>query len=217
LGRHQDPVPNLRDLLEGTGVHVFEIPVEQSEFAGFSWWHPAYGPCIMVNARDALGRRNFTMAHEYAHLIAKSGPSLCDLSLVTGPERFADRFAAALLVPESDLRAQWERRGYCGSGLTLGQVDALARRYGCSAEAIARRLRELELIAKATRDRILDETHKRLIYRRRGKAPPWTKRLGAHYISLASKAYSTGRISVGKLAECLGISVAEAAQISRTR
>jgi len=215
LGLGSEPIPDLRTVLEEKGVRIFAVPVPESEFAGFSWWHPVYGPCIMVNARDPSGRRNFTIAHEYFHLITESQASLCDLSIAAGPERFANRFAAAFLMPELDVRAEWGKRGLLQTTLTLSQVGALARRYRSSSEAMVLRLAEMDLIGEERREELLEGLAAAPRVLRRPRSAVWHRRLGQRHVSLAGEAYKRGHISLGALADCLGVSVVKAAQIAR--
>ncbi|MBM3303104.1 MAG: helix-turn-helix domain-containing protein, partial [Deltaproteobacteria bacterium] len=56
------PLPNLRGRLEAEGLRIFELIVPDDAFSGFSFWHSEYGPCILLNASDPKGRRNFTLA-----------------------------------------------------------------------------------------------------------------------------------------------------------
>jgi len=99
------PLPNLRERLEGEGVRIFELPVPEDAFSGFSFWHAEYGPCILLNAREPKGRRNFTLAHELAHLLYGHGSSLCYIPLKFGEhlgdlEYKANQVAIELLLPE---------------------------------------------------------------------------------------------------------------------
>lgn len=75
------PIPDLRIALEHEGVRIFELPVIEDAFSGFSYWHSDYGPCILLNAAELKGRKNFTLAHEIAHLLYKHGSSLCYIPL----------------------------------------------------------------------------------------------------------------------------------------
>ena len=102
LGLEDQPIPKLRDLLEEHGVRIFELKVPENVFSGFSWWHDEYGPCILINADDERGRRAYTLAHEYAHLLAHDKPFVCYLDIKPqGDERFADRFARSFFGQES--------------------------------------------------------------------------------------------------------------------
>jgi len=207
LGLGDRPVRDMRAVLERQGVRVFELPVPEAEFSGLSWWHGRYGPCVLVNARDIPGRRSFSLAHEYAHVLRSGAPFICDLSLDLGEERFASMFAAAFLMPASDLREAFLSRGLYGKTPTVDELRPLARRYSVSLEALSRRLEELRLVPRGTTNSLVEARPKHL---RRPKIPPWRRQLGEAYVSTAVQLRSQGRISTGKLAEYLGIDVRSA-------
>jgi transcriptional regulator with XRE-family HTH domain len=110
------PIRALREALRAAGIRVFQLVVPTDQFSGFSCWHSDYGPCILLNARELPGRRNFTLAHEYAHLLYRHAPSICDLKQegragLPGDERSADLFAIEFL-PKS-LCERTCRQGAC--------------------------------------------------------------------------------------------------------
>jgi len=209
LGADGNPIENLRDLLERQGVRTFELPVSHSEFSGFSWWHEQYGPCIMVNGRDDPGRRTFSFAHEYAHLLKTRVAYVCDpLAETNGAdERFADGFAAVFLMPAADLVSTFNSRGLSASTLNVKQLASLAGRYSASLQATAIRLEELGLVPRERAQSLVPQWQG---HPRRPKTPAWERRLGRTYVSLASAAYEEGHISVGKLADYLGLSLRKA-------
>lgn len=216
----EEPIPNrakdrdVRTLLTEQGIRIFELPVKEAEFAGFSLWHPDYGPCMLVNAKDIPGRRAFTMAHEYAHFILSAPPSLCDLNVDESDEHFANEFAASFLIPASDLRKQFENRGLVGRLPTEAELNPLKLRYGVSLEALARRLEKIGLVPYGFTDKYKDSWQ--IAPKFRGsKKPLWKRRLGKHYVDLALKSYSDGRISIGKLAQYLGVDVRKAIEETR--
>lgn len=101
---------------------------------------------IAVSASSVAGRQRFTIGHELGHfLIPTHGDSAqcakSDLSVMRSAdarrskEAEANRFAAALLMPERDFKAAMRR---LGASETV-HVLALADRYGTSKEATARR------------------------------------------------------------------------------
>lgn len=212
LGLGFGPITDLRKLLTKQGVRIFELPVPRDEFAGFSWWHVAYGPGILVHAQDLPGRRRFTLAHEYAHLLRADAPSLCgDPALDIAEDRFANTFAAIFLMPKEDLDDQIRRKGLLGTIPTEGQLGALATRYGVSVEAVGRRLMELGLLGRDALALLIGRLGARRPFYRRPKAPTWRRRLGEAYVSRALEAHSEGLISLGKLAEYLGVDLRTAA------
>lgn len=104
-----------------------------------------------VEAERSAGRRRFTVAHELGHWRLHRdrgdshycrpediGGSENDLFALKHIESEANRFAAALLMPEVAIRAQAAR-------LRLS-IPALARRFGVSAQAMQVRLEVLDLL-----------------------------------------------------------------------
>lgn len=164
LGLKDEPIEDLRNLLEEQGVRVFELPILGDESSGASWWHQDYGPCILINARDTRGRRNFTLAHEYAHLLISDLPVLCGAKLDTldipidyREEYFANKFAATFLIPTEDLRRSFFRRR---KPVSLKLLINLAQRYKASLEVVGRRLEELKLLPKGITDSFIAEREK---------------------------------------------------------
>ena len=98
---------------------------------------------IGLNRRHSPVRRHFSFWHEVGHYVLhRDSWQLCRLPAtgVRGThaerEREADTFAASLLMPED-----WVRE----SRSELRDLSALARRFGVSSQAMARRLEELGL------------------------------------------------------------------------
>jgi Zn-dependent peptidase ImmA (M78 family) len=98
--------------IEDMGVQVIHTrDVEISEMRGFSIAEWPF-PVIAVNGSDFYRPRLFTLLHELAHLGLRDG-GLCDLHELTSRfrdandeiERFCNKVAAAVLMPESELLA----------------------------------------------------------------------------------------------------------------
>lgn len=101
---------------------------------------------IYLNVHDAPARKRFTCAHEIAHFVTHAHEpadfeyidyrdSLASTGQVAD-ERFANAFAAALLMPEKHVRRLRDE------GLDEAEM---ARRLGVSREAIVNRLKNLGL------------------------------------------------------------------------
>lgn len=206
LSLGERPLPKLRDILERHGVRVFHLPVPGDEFSGFSWWSEEYGPCILVNAKEASGARNFTLGHEWAHLMVGDTPSLCGNLLLghSREERTADRFATQFLMPEAPIRRDFQARQIPFSQPPATELGRIAGKWGVSLQALGLRLEELKLIARGSTTRLVEE------WKREGRSygavrkPTWQRRLGERYVGLAMDAYRTGHISLGTLAHYLG-------------
>jgi Zn-dependent peptidase ImmA (M78 family) len=150
------PLPNLRERLEAEGLRIFELIVPENAFSGFSFWHSEYGPCILLNASDLKGRRNFTLAHELAHLLFGDESSVCYIPLKFGEihehvESRTNRFAVELLLPEKGMKDDFKKRRLS----TLPSERELAQmstKWGASIQALGYRLESLGLIADGHTD-----------------------------------------------------------------
>ncbi|HLG59331.1 MAG TPA: XRE family transcriptional regulator [Vicinamibacterales bacterium] len=141
-----------RAMSEDLGVVVFLFQLGADSCRGFSLWHDR-APVVAINTAWNDEARTFTLLHELGHLITRTN-SAC----VTAPpaavsgtwdpaERWCERFAAAVVVPESALRELVAAR--LGAGATkvtdVATVRWLAGRFRASLRAVALRLIELGL------------------------------------------------------------------------
>lgn len=129
------------------GVLVFQmsgIPME--ECRGFSIYEDEHA-IIVLNGADTVEARVFTLFHEVAHLILRSG-GICTLYTPSNVERRCNRFAGAFLVPlplVGDLDEPLTR---------LAEVSSLLR---VSQSTVAVRLRDLEKITQGQLNAVLAE------------------------------------------------------------
>jgi Zn-dependent peptidase ImmA (M78 family) len=102
-------------------------------------------PAIVLNAQDSPNRQRFTCAHEIGHFVLRgeSGDDYDydyrDIFSSTGEreeERYANAFAAGLLMPEEDVR-RFHREG-------LSEIQ-MALRFGVSRDAMSFRIANLGL------------------------------------------------------------------------
>src|SRR5262249_24933714 len=128
-------IPNLVHLLETHGVRIFSLPERLGEVDAFSFWRHDT-PYILLDTRKSAEHGRFDAAHELGHLVIHS-----DGGLPRGREREleANRFAAAFLMPEDDVRACRLRNA------GVKQIITAKRRWGVPALALAHRLHELGL------------------------------------------------------------------------
>jgi len=129
-----------RRLTENAGVFVFELGFPLEEGRAFSL-ADSQVPAIVLNGRDAVTGRVFSLFHEFAHLLVGHG-GICDFSEEgKTEEQFCNRFAGSFLVPAESLlsedllvrnpnRKRWEDE----------DLQVLAGRYKVSREVILRRL-----------------------------------------------------------------------------
>jgi Zn-dependent peptidase ImmA (M78 family)/DNA-binding XRE family transcriptional regulator len=137
-----------RNRIEELGVLVFQASrVESSEASGFAYWADAL-PFIVVNRKDAPGRRLFSLLHELAHLMLhQSGVSDLepDGHRPADDERvevFCNKVAASALMPRLQFLSQPEIAGAPDGRRDWSDddIEALARTFSVSREAVVRRL-----------------------------------------------------------------------------
>lgn len=208
------PIDNLRELLEESGVRIFEIPIPNDELSGFSFWHEEYGPCVLVHAKDVKGRRNFTLAHELAHLLYAHGSSICYIPSKFGEvhesiEHKANQFAVQLLLPKTGIVQDFKRR-VLPRNPSEKELRPISIKWGVSIQALGYRLEDLGLINKGITNKIIES---RPFYRR-PKTPTWKRRLGKHFVGTSVEAYQKNLISIGKLAHAFQIPIRKAMELT---
>jgi Zn-dependent peptidase ImmA (M78 family) len=138
-----DPVRIAKKL----GLEVLDAPLKQDASGALVKREKETDPTIFLNAKDSRTRKRFTCAHELGHYILRSKEPTPQYEYVdyrdqtssTGTieeERYANSFAASLLMPEVAVRALREEG--------LSQLR-LAKKFGVSPEAMAIRLDNLRL------------------------------------------------------------------------
>jgi Zn-dependent peptidase ImmA (M78 family)/transcriptional regulator with XRE-family HTH domain len=218
LGVDSRPVRRLRELVERHGVRVFALPVPHDSFSGLSFSHREYGLCVLLNARDLPGRRNFTLAHELAHLVYQQGAFVCYIPVpfweTYGLDEYrANQFAVELLLPESAIIDDFRSRKLSRSPTEI-DLGRLAATWGVSLQALGYRLESLGLIERGFTDTILEARPK---YLKRPKSPRWERQLGRSFTEMAFQAYEKGLISSGKLARVLDLTVRKALEEAEKR
>lgn len=145
-----EPPVDLARVAKRLGIEVCEhkfVP----EIDGLYLRLPGAPPVIAVNNTytKPIARRRFTLAHEIGHhLLGRRTPAGSRLFYLDTPqtgrtivERACDRFAALLLMPEDWVRRYHEELEFN----PYNRVRIMAERFGVSAWAMRRRLRELGL------------------------------------------------------------------------
>ena len=146
---------NWRLVIENHDVLVFVVPrLPMSEMRGVAIVENEL-PIILINGKDRVGGRVFTLLHEFCHLIVRqSGVSGDggDQERAPNPEveRFCNAVAAATLMPRDWLLDEPLVVGKGGvKTWTDDELEALALRFAVSREAILRRLLTLGLTTRA--------------------------------------------------------------------
>lgn len=138
-----DPIFNLIELLEDHHIKVIEIESDDS-FDGLSAWaNDGKVPVIVLNSckPKSLDRKRFTALHELAHLLMNF-EGLTEKQ----KEKYCHYFAAAMLLPKETLEKEV---GKSRSKLLLPELGAIKKQYGISMQAIAYRLKDLNIITES--------------------------------------------------------------------
>ena len=98
---------------------------------------------VAINSNRKISRQRFTAAHEICHIIkdAKDKQIVCYSNSDEYIEKFADSFAASLLMPKDELRKQISERVGQNNELTLDDVLLISNYFGTSFESCFYRIR----------------------------------------------------------------------------
>jgi len=115
---------SLRDFRKLEGVYISQSADDDIPIVGINWNRP-------------ITRQRFTAAHELCHHFRDAEKQIsCPISgKKTAIERFADQFAAALLMPINELRHQVNKRLKKRKNLDFDDVLEIADFFGVSFEA----------------------------------------------------------------------------------
>lgn len=154
LGTWEDALKTLRRAIERSGVIVFSSsvvglnnhrPLDPQEFRGFVLCDP-FAPVMFLNDADTKSARIFTLAHELAH-VWLGEDSVFNLERLlpakAETERFCNRVAAEMLVPEDKLKQRYREASQAKQ-----PFHQLARIFKVSPVVAARRALDLRLITK---------------------------------------------------------------------
>jgi len=138
-----------RQRIEEAGSLVFQMTaVESSEASGFAIADRPL-PVIVVNQKDTVTRRTYSLLHELAHLMLRlSGVSEIDAEIPRSggggrqAEGFCNQTAAAALMPRTDLLddRRVSAKPNKSDKWTDEEIRDLSRRFGVSRVALVRRL-----------------------------------------------------------------------------
>lgn len=195
-----DAIPNLCELLEEKGVKVCSIALPE-KISGVQASIRTTGgeqlPVIVVNSEQAGERQRFTMAHELGHLYLAIKGSL-------GAEDACQRFAGAFLVPSPILKREI---GASRRQVTLRELFELKRVFGVSAQALAYRCKDLEIISQSAYTGLFKQFSVRG-WRKEEPVPVPVER-PARFERLCLRALAEGLISESKASELLKKTVRE--------
>ncbi len=191
-------------LEELCGVKLFYLSFQPSGTAA-STVSATYGPAVLLNTENVRWRRNFDLAHELFHLLTwqifRDGTDSAVAS--DREEKLATCFASHLLMPAEATRLAIDEVSKNGN-VSFSDLYDIARQFDVSVEALFWRLHFLYNRGENTPKDIERYNAVASAYEDREQDTPPTR--PKRFVALAVKAFRSGEMSQGKLAEYLGIS-----------
>ncbi|MFH1549530.1 MAG: XRE family transcriptional regulator [Planctomycetota bacterium] len=163
---------------------------------------------LLVNGEDAPWRRNFDLAHEFFHLL--TWEIFPEKNIHCGSpgekpvvEKYADTFAAALLMPPDEVLGEFNAR-VKDNRLTWLDCIGLAIEFGVSTESLLYRLIHLRLLDEKQTNKFFKNKELWKLDKKTRKGL-WHKRpeLPERFIYLGFRAMMNGYLSRSKLAKYL--------------
>jgi Zn-dependent peptidase ImmA (M78 family) len=216
-----------RTRLESVGTLAFQATdVEIAEARGFSIAERPL-PAVVVNIKDSVYGRIFTLIHEFTHVLLNRG-GVCDVDEGADDDHedvevFCNHVAGATIVPRDLLLRSEHVAGRRGP--TTWQDDVLrtlSRTFHASRETILRRLLTLNLATAAhyrdKRRQFIAEYAQRAAQQPEGFAPHHKVQIsgaGPLFTQLVVDAFNRERITASDVSDFLSIRVKHLPEIER--
>jgi Zn-dependent peptidase ImmA (M78 family) len=145
----------LRDVLEDSNILVFQFSMPIEDARGFALADDLPS-IIVINSKDSIEARLFTLMHEFGHIIL--GETVIDIpdeSLTDRDsiEKWCNKFASSFLLPKESSRELF--MGYSTKLTETESLNSLSRRYKVSKAVLLVRMLELNYISKEEFDRVM--------------------------------------------------------------
>ena len=148
----------LREIIEDKNLLIFQIPMPVEDARGFTLVddNPAV---IVVNSKDKIEARVFSLMHEFGHvLLRESGISMPENSLfikkIDNVEKWCNEFASAFLLPETIAKEIFTLNK--GSLIETKTLENLSRKLKVSKAMLLYNLAKLNFITKPQYDSVID-------------------------------------------------------------
>lgn len=193
----------LRDIIEDKNILVFQISMPVEDARGFAIVDdtPAI---IVVNSKDQIEARIFSLMHEFGHILLKeSGISLPENALIVKSpepvEKWCNEFASAFLLPKSVAKSIFDENK---KSLTETKIlDKLSRKYKLSKAMLLYNMLKLEYISYLEYEKTLERYKPKPIESKKSKvfAPSADKKClsekGQKFVSLVINNMEKGLIT----------------------
>jgi Zn-dependent peptidase ImmA (M78 family)/DNA-binding XRE family transcriptional regulator len=192
------PIENMTELLEDSGIKIFQWQGEEGKFDGFSCWANNDIPVIVVKARLSGDRQRSSLAHELGHLVMRPAKSI-------DPEKAARRFSGAFLVPDEVARRELGAKRH---KLEVPELLTLKRKYGMSIQQWIYRAKDLGIITEGCAASLF-RFFRAQSWHIREPGEPLPEETSSRLKRLAIQAVAEDLVSPARAAELSGIPVGE--------
>ena len=217
-----------KNAVEKTGVLVFQASrVPLPAMRGFSLSERIL-PTITLNSGDFPRPRIFTLMHEFCHLLLQNSGICNEMSAygrtrdsLQSIETFCNRFAGAVLVPETDLlNLDLVKSSSSRHKWSYAEIDEIAKVFKVSREVILRRLVQMRKSTnehyKRMRNRFLrDYADLRKKKPKGGPSPPVRAiaNNGHYFTNLVLEAFHQDKLSARDVSSLLDVKLKHLSEI----
>jgi len=200
-----------KKMMERCGILVLQIGMPLEETRGFSLTDGL--PVIVLNYRDSIHGRIFSLFHEYAHILLNNC-GVCNMEdqdhltdEAISVEKFCNHFAGAFLVQKGALLDHDLIRGRYLSECSDEMLGKIAKSFKVSREVILRRLLILGLTPEDFYRRKREEWEERRPIRWGHHNPPkrCIQENGVPFVSLVLESHKEEKITYSDVADYLAI------------
>lgn len=203
----EPPAKKLKDAIT-TKHNVLILMVDAPDGISGAACHLDDGDVILINRHEPRHRQNYTLGHEFFHLLTwqeMPPQKLDEPDQKSKVEQLADSFTANLLVPSTLLKKAWDR----AKGSETERVMDVARHFEVSGTTAYWRL---------VNGRHLRDPGKVILntgLRRKGEKEKLPPLFDACFVKRVHRAIADGRISAGSAADSLELSRAGLSDLFR--
>ncbi|MGZ3775200.1 MAG: ImmA/IrrE family metallo-endopeptidase [Pseudobdellovibrionaceae bacterium] len=154
--------------IEKLGVLVFQASLDSlDELRGLALYHKEL-PVIMINSKDSVRGRIFSLLHEFCHLILHTSgignidPNWQNPKTFNKVEFFCNRFAAEMLIPEEIAIKEKELFRFVNKdgSFNFQKIASAANKFTASQEVVLRKSRDLGILSATDYDKARIELQK---------------------------------------------------------
>lgn len=197
-----------RSVIESKNVFVFQFGFPVEDARGFCLLDEE-PPVIVINSKDDIRARIFTLFHEYAHVILGISEIYSEEMNDSDIENWCNAFAGEFLVPKRALEKDKDFLSFLNCRkLELELIEKLSNKFKVSKKAILTRLKTLNLIEEDEYRKALAKLEKSLPTRKEYYLLPERRCIqekGEKFISLVLKSKEKGVITMHDAIEYLDI------------